>query len=150
MALLRIVKTSNLTTIIKDGYLVMMSTEIKSMNNVSNEEVFDAMKAMSDKAGVKLVDMAIADGFDKQGFVFITDCPDGKDGELDYIATGYFLGLNDINGNDYDIDDYVDDYGCPHFSLYVIGEKQAAFGKSRVYEYGMVSVAWMNGGVNLL
>lgn len=65
MALLRIVETSNLTTIIKGEYLVMMSTEIKSMNNISNEEVFDAMKAMSDKAGVKLVDMAIADGFDK-------------------------------------------------------------------------------------
>lgn len=65
MALLRIVEISNLTTIIKDEYLVMMSTEIKSMNNISNEEVFDAMKAMSDKAGVKLVDMAIADGFDK-------------------------------------------------------------------------------------
>lgn len=65
MALLRIAETSNLTTIIKDEYLVMMSTEIKSMNNISNEEVFDAMKAMSDKAGVKLVDMAIADGFDK-------------------------------------------------------------------------------------
>ena len=42
-----------------------MRTEIKSMNNISNEEVFDAMKAMSDKAGVKLVDMAIADCFDK-------------------------------------------------------------------------------------
>lgn len=65
MALLRIVEISNLTTIRKDGYLIMMSTEIKSMNNISNEEVFDAMKAMSDKAGVKLVDMAIADGFDK-------------------------------------------------------------------------------------
>lgn len=65
MALLMIAETSNLTTIIKDEYLVMMSTEIKSMNNISNEEVFDAMKAMSDKAGVKLVDMAIADGFDK-------------------------------------------------------------------------------------
>lgn len=65
MALLRIVEISNLTTIIKDEYLVMMSTEIKSMNNISNEEVFDAMKAMSNKAGVKLVDMAIADGFDK-------------------------------------------------------------------------------------
>lgn len=65
MALLMIAETSNLTTKIKDEYLVMMSTEIKSMNNMSNEEVFDAMKAMSDKAGVKLVDMAIADGFDK-------------------------------------------------------------------------------------
>lgn len=150
MALLRIVETSRLTTTRNDWYLVMVSTEIKSMNNMSNEEVFDAMKAMSDKAGVKLVDMAIADGFDKWGFVFITDYLDGKDRKLDYIATGYFLGLNDINGNDYDIDDYVDDYGCPHFSLYVIGEKQAAFGKSRVYEYGTVSVAWMNGGVNLL
>lgn len=68
MALLRIVEISNLTTIRKDGYLIMMSTEIKSMNNMSNEEVFDAMKAMSDKAGVKLVDVAIADGFDKWGF----------------------------------------------------------------------------------
>lgn len=65
MALLRIVEIGNLTTIRKYGYLIMMSTEIKSMNNISNEEVFDAMKAMSDKAGVKLVDMAIADGFDK-------------------------------------------------------------------------------------
>lgn len=82
------------------------------------------------------------------GFCFITDCSDGKDRELDYIVTGYFLGLNDMDGNDYeDCEEYNN---CPHFSFYVIGSDNEGTGKQLAVIHGKEYIAWMNGGVNLL
>lgn len=126
----------------------MMNDKIKNMNDMTKDEIYNAIRIIAEKTGIVIVDAVKINDTVNTCAIFISCDNDENYNMFGSLIKGYLYGLSDIDGNEYNNNDIENEYVCPSVLIYDYDDvKFRNRGLRNIKRSESGQIYWMKGGI---